>query len=280
MDEFKFKMQGPLLDKGIPLHVALSSLQDVQSIFDKSYLVLTGGKIMNQKDREQFYLNTYNIQHGCLESDLKIVLDLAQHSIPVLTAHAASDIWGLTQKGWGFLKYVYELAEQGRQPTYQANQEGSIIVINGNDNQVFAREVVDVGRASVPHWRSLNHKLKQGRIENYSMGNVSNPEITLGHNSRTIFDNPSKIDTQPLTIVSDIFDFNKRENVGKLSVLEGDLPDQDFSFKVLGDQDRVDFISSMLKSSVEMTVLREIIVNPLGESWVKCLHILEIHNHE
>ena len=66
MNDLRFKMEGKLFDEGIPLPIALSSLQDIQSIFDKTYLVISGGKRITRKDREQFYLKTYSIKQGSL----------------------------------------------------------------------------------------------------------------------------------------------------------------------------------------------------------------------
>lgn len=276
MDEFKFKMTGPIFEEGIPLHIALSSMQDVQSIFDKSYLTLAGGKQLPRKVREDFFLRTFDIRHGSLESDLQIVLAGAQYAFPIIGAFTPSDIWDLTQRGWEFLRFVYEKVNQGQQPTYEAKDNGQIVVITGDGNTVFMRDAVTAGTAAVPHWRSLNHKLQSGQIEGYSMGSAVDPQIFLGSNSRTLFDNPSKVDQEQIAMTCDIYDFNKRDKVGKLTVIDGDIPHADYAFEVVGDQDRLNYISSMVRQEVHVTALREVVLNPLGEQVVKKLHIIGI----
>ena len=98
MSDFRFKMEGPAFEEGIPLPIALSSLHDVQSIFDKTYLVVTGGKKITKSDREKFYLNTYDIKHGSLETDLQVIYELAQYTLPLIAAYSSNDILDLTQQ--------------------------------------------------------------------------------------------------------------------------------------------------------------------------------------
>lgn len=278
MSDFRFRMDGPIFDDGMPLPLALSSLQEVQAIFDKSYLVLAGGKKVTKKDRDQFYLKTFNIRHGSLESDLQIVYEVAQYTIPAIAAHAPKDIWDLTQQGWDFLKFIYGLAAKGERPMYEARDNGTINVFNGENVRVYNSSVVKVGESSVNHWRALNHKLKEGRVETYSMGSSANPEIELFSSEKTIFDNPTHVDKVPVDVSCDIYDFNKRNNVGKLTVTgNADIPEGDYAFTVVGDQDRIEYISSMAKPEVQAVVLKEVSIDPLGETRIKRLHIIEVH---
>ncbi len=278
MSDFRFKMEGPAFDEGIPLPIALSSLQDVQAIFDKTYLVLSGGKKITKKDRDSFYLKTFNIKHGSLESDLQIIYEVAQYTLPTIAVYAPSEIWDLTQQGWDFLKYIYGLASKGEKPTYEARDNGTIHVHNGDSVKIYNAPVVQIGEQSVNHWRSLNHKLKEGSINNYSMGNPGDPEIELSSFQKNIFDNPTHIDKVPVEILCDIFDFNKRNNSGKLSVTESSsIPIGDYSFTVVGSQDRIEYISSMAKPEIMALVLQENSIDPLGEISIKRLHIIEVH---
>ena len=271
-------MEGPVFQDGIPLPIALASLQDVQSIFDKTYLVLTGGKKITKKDRDKFYLKTFDIKHGSLESDLQIIYEIAQYSFPLIAAYTPSDILSLTQQGWDFLKYIYSLALKGEKPMYEARDNATINVYNGDNIKVYNAEVVKIGKLSVHHWRSLNHKLKEGHINSYSMGTADSPEIILDSDLKKIFDNPSHIETTPVEVSCDIFDFNKRNNAGKLYVTDGDLiPEGDYSFSVIGSQDRIEYISSMARPEIKAIVLKEVSIDPLGDAEIIKLHIMEVH---
>lgn len=278
MSKFRFRMEGPIFSNGMPLPLALSSLQEVQAIFDKTYLVIAGGKKVTKKDRDQFYLKTFNINHGSLETDLQIVYEVAQYTIPTIAAYTPNDIWNLTQQGWGYLKFIYSLAAKGERPMYQARDDGTINVFNGDNVRIYNAPVLKVGELSVNHWRALNHKLKKGQVDTYKMGTGVNPEIELSSSDKTIFDNPTHIDKVPVAVSCDIYDFNKRNNVGKLTVTDSvDIPEGDYAFKVVGDQDRIEYISSMAKPEVQAVVVKEVSIDPLGETRIKRLHIIEVH---
>lgn len=278
MSDFKFKMEGPAFEEGIPLPIALSSLQDVEAIFDKTYLVVTGGKKITKKDRANFYLNTYDIKHGSLETDLQVIYEVAKYTLPVIATYSPSDILDLTQQGWDFLKFIYGLALKGEKPMYEANDNATINVYNGDVTKVYNSEVVEIGTVSVNNWRSLNHKLKDGYINNYSMGSENNPEVTLTSDLKEIFDNPTHIETTPVDISCDIFDFNKRNNAGKLFVTDSAvIPEGDYSFSVIGSQDRIEYISSMARPEITAVMLKEVSINPLGDTTIVKLHIIEVH---
>lgn len=257
--------------------LAISSLSEVQAIFDKTYLVLSGGSKITKSDREVFCLKTFDNKHGSLETDLEIIYDVAQLAIPVLATFSSKDIWELTKQSWELLKFVYKLAEKGEKPVYQANDDSTLTVHNGDIHNTYKGPVYQIAEASVEHWRALNHKLKKGAVTNYSMGSADNPEIQLRDNEKSIFDNPTHIEKEPVPIFCDIFDFNKRSNVGKLTVIGvGEIIEGDYSFSVVGDQDRIEYISSMTKSQVKALVLKEVSLDPFGEVRVKRLHIVEI----
>ena len=57
----QFKIDGPALKDGTPIHLAVVALDNFQSVVDKSYLVLTGGKRMAAKDRQIFQLRAQKI---------------------------------------------------------------------------------------------------------------------------------------------------------------------------------------------------------------------------
>lgn len=278
MRDFRFKMEGPAFNDGIPLPVALSSLQEVQAIFDKTYLVLNGTNKITARDREFFYLKTFSIKHGSLETDLKIIYEMAQYTLPAIAAYTPKDVWDLTQQGWDFLKFIYGLAAKGENPMYEAKDNATINVFHGNDVRVYNAPVIKIGELSVNHWRALNHKLKKGHINNYSMGNPKDPEIELSSEFKNIFDTPTHIDKVPVELTCDIFDFNKRSNAGRLTVTSGkEISEGDYSFTVVGDQDRIEYISSMAKPEITAIVLKEMLIDPLGETKIKRLHIVEVN---
>lgn len=54
-ERYLFKLEGPILDNNIPLHIAIESLSNFQAIVDKSYLGLKEGKKGCPKRKDNFF---------------------------------------------------------------------------------------------------------------------------------------------------------------------------------------------------------------------------------
>jgi len=276
MEPIKFRMNGAAFEEGIPLHLALSSMQDVQSIFDQTYLVMSGRKRITKRDRAYFHLKTKDIRHGSLESELQVYLNAAQHTLPVVAALTSSDLWGLTKDGWELLRWFYAKYKPGSEPTYQVGDNGTLVIVQGDNNIVTTNATLDVAKAALPHWRDLNHKLEQGAVDSYTFGDPAQPDLGLTSPNRAIFDNLTRVESVLVEFICDIYDYNKRANVGRLNVKEGDIPEGDYTFEVIGQQDKLEYIASMARPEVRVSALQEVSDNPLGGSVTTRLHIAAV----
>jgi hypothetical protein len=111
-------------------------------------------------------------------------------------------------------------------------------------------------------------------IEQISAGSQKNPEIFLQLNDRDLFDLSTRIDDKPIEVECEIFDFNKYKNIGKLRVGKGQpVPEGDYRFSIIGTQDNVNYIYSMLRPVVKISCLLEFTQMPFGADKLSSLHV-------
>lgn len=95
---------------------------------------------------------------------------------------------------------------------------------------------------------------------------------------RTLFDIPTELQPDAIPVRCEIFDFNKFKNNkfknnGRLRVSDGQpIPPGDYGFAILGTQDNVEYIYSMLKPSITIKCLIETAINPFGTEKIAQLH--------
>lgn len=72
-NKYVFKLEGPALEEVLPLHFVVDSLSDFQSIVDKTYLGLKGGKQrISKKERQFFQIHATSIERSSLITNFDI----------------------------------------------------------------------------------------------------------------------------------------------------------------------------------------------------------------
>lgn len=277
MEELEFKLQGPILENGVPIHIAIEALADFQSILDKTYLVAAGLQRMSSKERKCFQLRARNFKISSFVTDLEICLCGVQLVLPFVSALGPQNVWEYTKETFKFLKLVCTASHSGQTPTYEFHENKDFTVHIGDIHQHFHAPVFQVGEKSLLTYRDLAHLLERGRIESISAGSRENPEISLSVEDRTLFDLPTELQPDAMPVQCEIFDFNKFKNNGRLRVGDGQpIPPGDYGFTIFGTQDNVDYIYSMLKPSITINCLIETAINPFGTEKIAQLHITGI----
>lgn len=277
MEQLQFKLDGPAFDEGVPLHSAVMALSNFQAIVDKTYLVLTNGKRLSHSDRELFHLRALEFRRGSFLTNFEIAMAAVQLTLPFVTELGPQNIWEYTKDTFNFLKLVFTSAQEGQRPTYNFENNGDVAVHIGDNHYHFHGPVYQIGERSLPNYRNLAHMMQPGKIESIFAGTSETRDIYLETKDRELFDVPSVIDNSPIEIECEIFDFNKFNNIGKLLVKEGQtIPSGEYNFTIIGSQNTVDYIYSMLKPRVSISCLKEMKINPFGESNIYRLHVLGV----
>lgn len=271
-------MDGAAFERGIPVHLLLQGFETTQTILDRAYLGLAGRSRFTAEERQRFFLLSKGVKHSSLDSWMDIVLTGVQTSFPVLGALGPAGIWEYSKQAYELLKFAYAAVKKGDQPTYQNTGNGNLEVNNGTQTNIYNGPVYNIARASQRVYVDMAKNVISGSINSFSLtADRSNSGILIAQNEAAFFDIPSTIDQQPIEIECEIFDFNKFEDSGKLRVFDGQvLPVKDYRFSVVGNQADSDYIEAMLRQSVKVVCLREVIVDPLAQEKIVRLQVLKV----
>lgn len=274
MESYLYKLEGPILKENIPIHIAIDSLYNFQSILDKTYLGLKGDKQrLSKKERQYFQLRAQKFERGSLLTYFEIFLATTQLTLPFFTSLGPQSIWDYTKDSFTFLKLIYGAAQIGEQPTYTFHDNKDFTVHIGDIHNHFHGPVYQIGENALKNYRNLAHLTEEG-ISLISAGTTEQEDIKLVEKDKNLFDLPSEIEKDPIELKCEIFDFNKFNNKGRLLVAEGqNLPQGEYKFSIYGDQDNVNYIYSMLRPQVTITCLKESRLNPFAGEAVFRLHI-------
>jgi len=275
MDErYFFKLEGPILEDNIPLHIAIESLSNFQAVVDKTYLGLKGEKKrLSKKERQFFQLRAQSFERGSLLTYFEIFFAATQLTFPFMVSLGPQNVWDYTKESFNFLKLIYSAAQKGAQPTYTFHDNKDFTVHIGDTHHHYHGQVYQIGENALKNYQNLAHITEQG-VSAITAGTIEREDIRLLEEDKNLFDLPSEIDNTPIELKCEIFDFNKFKNSGRLLVAEEQvLPQGEYSFSIYGDQDNVNYIYSMLRPQVTVTCLKESRINPFAGEAVFRLHI-------
>lgn len=279
--ELKFEMLGPIFDPGLPIPLTTKSLDSVQGILDRSYLVLANKQRMSALERSNFYLRAnYGIQHGSLISTLGLVFTAAQPMLPIISNLGPLGVWEYAQAAFELLKLVYEADKNGEEITITNNGDGSLVNVNtGSQNVVFNGPVFYIAAASLPHYEFLTKQLSPNKVTSFKLAENNGRGIYLNEADKDIFDLPTKVEEKQHQLICEIFEFDKYESTGRLSVFDAQsIPKGEYRFNVIGRQDINEYIEAMLHRQVEVSCLEETVNNPLLGRKVVALQVLNVKN--
>ena len=278
----EYKIDGPALRDGIPLHIAAASLDYFQAVLDKTYLIAVGSKKMSGRDRNVFQLRASSFSRGSLLTNFEIVLTGAQLTLPFIGTLGPQNVWEYTKDTFNFLKVVCGAVQKGEKPQYVFQNNGDVTVKTGNTVNNYYGTVIQIGELALPSYQNLAHLIDPKKLDEISAGQSEQekPDIFIGKNDRDIFDIPTRIEEETVRLLCEIYDFNKYKNVGKLSVKNKNqpVPIGEYNFTISGSQNNVDYIYSMLKPQVELICLIEMESNPFGDDKVHKLHITGVNS--
>ena len=83
-----FKLEGSAFHAGFPLHTTIGALTDLQAIFDKTYLVLSGKQRISEAERNTFQLISREFRKGSFEAYFTILLAGGQLGFDFVTLHS------------------------------------------------------------------------------------------------------------------------------------------------------------------------------------------------
>lgn len=276
------RIEGPILEKNIPLDIALDTLTAFQNIVDKSYRALSKSQRISKKTREEFRITFTKIEKGSLDVDLNIdiiqaAVIAAQITMPFVTNLTPKEIWNLTKNAFNYLKFVLESINKGKLPTYSQTGDGMLLVNNGDGNITVNQITYNVAKESLCDYQEIAKLTKRGVERVCFTGKTESDGIEINKSNSSIFSPKTEIVPENIHLTCEIFDFNKHKMGGKIAVPAGQVvPQGEYNFELIGDQDIASYVESMLKIEVKLNCLQEISPNPFGTSNILKLQVVNI----
>lgn len=281
MDNLYFKMTGTAFDDGYRLDKVVAGITGLQHVMDGVYKGVTGKTRLTKNDREIYKLVAYDIEHGSLLVSLGAIYSGLQHALPFFYSTDPEQIWEYTKNSAQFLYDIYKKAHEGKPVTIKQREDGVAVVASGSENQttIYTGPVYQIGTQIISGFRELDDALEEEKVSGIYLGakNEVDPALKLRSEDKGIFHPPVTVDTNPKIIRCDIYDFNKYDKVGKLLVSENqEIPEGKYKFKVVGRQDIEEYILSMAETQIEINCLVEYEHDPLSDTRIGSLLIVDI----
>lgn len=276
MDPYKFEMKGLAFDDGDRLDKVAVGLLALQHVFDGQFRVLTDKKRLSEQDRRYFQVRITGYEDGSFIAYLGAIYTGVQTVLPFFDG--ASSIWDATKNSFDFLKALYELAHQGKEPQVIQNGDGNTVIISGDTHQVFNGPVYQIGTQIIGAIREFDDLLDGEEVKGIALkGPDSIPVIQLTSDMKGLFFPPTRIDDTPIKLTCDIFDFNKYDSIGKARVsVDQPIPPGNYKFKNIGDQAVEEFILSMAAPQVTLSCLVKYQHDPLSDNFIAEILVMGI----
>ena len=279
--ELQLEMQGPVFEKGLPLPLIIRSLESIQGILDRSYLVLAHKSRMSSQERAVFFLRSQGIKRGSLYTELGLVFAAAQPALPIISDLGPTGVWEYAKQAFEFLKLVFEAKKAGESIRIEQHGNSSPMNVNtGSQNFTFNGCVFDIANSSIPFYEQITKSLSPEKVVDIRLGQGKARDIALSAEDRTLFELPTVIETEQHPLDCEIFEFDKYEGAGRVTVFEGQsLPKGEYKFSIVGRQDRSEHIEAMLRKRVRIKCLEEIVDHPLVGRKISGLQVLQVNDH-
>lgn len=276
MDPYKFEMKGLAFDDGDRLDKVAVGLLALQHVFDGQFRVLTDKKRLSEQDRRYFQVRITGYEDGSFIAYLGAIYTGVQTVLPFFDG--ALSIWDATKNSFDFLKALYELAHQGKEPQVIQNGDGNTVIISGDTHQVFNGPVYQIGTQIIGAIREFDDLLDGEEVKGIALkGPDSIPVIQLTSDMKGLFFPPTRIDDTPIKLTCDIFDFNKYDSIGKARVsVDQPIPPGNYKFKNIGDQAVEEFILSMAAPQVTLSCLVKYQHDPLSDNFIAEILVMGI----
>lgn len=273
----QFAMQGPIFEEGLPLPLTIKSLESLQGIFDKAYLVLAHKSRISSQERSLFYLRSQGIYHGSLLTTFGLAFTAAQPGLPIISDLGPAGVWTYAKNAYQFLRFIFNAKQKGGQVSITQNGNGTLFVNTGSQTFTISNSVVQIANNSLPHYEQLASTLDPKRVTEVTLGNPALPEIQLALPDRKLFELPAVVSDEPKQIHCEIYEFDKYSNTGRLKTFQGQaIGAGEYRFEVVGRQDNAEYIEAMLEKMVKVTCLEEIVDHPLRGSVIAKLQVLRV----
>lgn len=265
-EQLYYRAEGDAFSQGMPIHIIRDRLEDIQHLFDGTYLALVGEERVTAKTRKEFQLVSEGIDQGSLDAIFRVVMEAPQHA-PLFLMSAASHfspdgIWSTLKGAFNLLKgiyadhklYVARGATAPYSPTIR-NEGGKTIVVGLFSKFTVAPVVYNTATQISDSVRDISRHIDGKNYRAFHIGKHQNREeegIKISSEERDTFDVPATVTDDIFRVACEIYDFNKYKNSGRLEVRNPDsaVSVGKYRFEVAEQKHTQDYIIAMLRKEV------------------------------
>lgn len=268
----KIELAGSEFDEEKNLYLMIEALNNLNRVFEKSYLTINNKKRMSEKDREVFKLKARDFKEGSLVIELGMYVSaLTQSSMFSTLTLSPTDIWILVKDGYSYLKHVLKAHSKG-QPIELKGDNNMLVVVTGDNNDVeFHPEVITYLDSAEPNFERLSKLVDPTRgVDGFSLSNTDRKEVnavTFGEEEKELFESKTRIENEIIRIKAKIFSLNANDCTGELEVLESSDSDVKVDslckFDFVDKNKEDDFLAEIYLKEVRVFALKETTFNPV-----------------
>lgn len=268
------------------MHDMVMMMAESHALFDKTFGVISGQRRLSSHKRKDFQIIVKDMRQGSLLVYADIVVSGMNLALPLIGLTNPYTVWEYTRAGFQLLKALYTVhspsdPEQSDVPRISTGDNGTVIVVSGNNNILtFPAPVLDIAARSRTNYRRIANMMSNEGITQFQLSSESVPNaepIALSMTDQRLFEPTTFLDSNPATFLADLYKFDKEAGTGRLRVTESNvLPNGDYAFSVIGNQDLAQYIDSMKENQVSITALTEKTLDPIHGSRIVRLQIMAV----
>lgn len=131
------------------------------------------------------------------------------------------------------------------------------------ESATFNQCTFNIATNSLPYYEQITKYLSPEKVTDIRLGKGRARDISLSLEDQTLFELPTKVESEQHPLDYEIFEFDKYDGTGRVSVFDGQsLPKGEYKFSVVGRQALSEYIEAMLRKYVKITCLEEIVDHP------------------
>jgi len=277
-------LEGDNIENTFDLRSFSAILYELSNILDNTYCVLINQKRLNKEMRNEFSINASNIKPGSIHIDIELIINSLQLMAPLIGLANPYTVWQYTVHAYTLLKYLGSKINNDNKPKISINNSNNNTVIYGDNNIIIPDgQILNIAAKTRNNYDIISNYVDEISIKGLKIqSNIQSiNELFIDYKDKGLFKTPSFMDDTLFNIDADIIRFDKEKLTGKLFVLENqDIPSKEYSFTVMGEQNREIYIGAMIRKFVTITALTENKLDSINGVIIYKLHIINIVSKE
>ncbi|MDR1100995.1 MAG: hypothetical protein LBL34_01340 [Clostridiales bacterium] len=278
--KFSLHLEGANLIDSFDLRAMATIVSEFTNIIDHTYCALSGKDRLSRDERKNLSIIATNIERASIHFDAELVVNSMQVVAPFIGLANPYTIWQYTVHSFNFLKYLCHKAKNNVKPTIIPNNSLGFAVNYGDNNTVTVNStILAILPKSLGNLDNIANAMEDNNISSLKACSDVTPtsSIEVSASDKGFYKPPTFLNPNSVTLRVHIIRLDKNTLNGKLFVFpDQDIPEGEYSFSVIGKQDKLLYIRSYPQDEVTINALVEYKLYEIKGSQVHGLQIINI----